>query len=184
MSFKCWPASRFAEIARRLYGLTGWSGVVCGGPGEAELGAALAGEQPPVTDLVGKTSLAGLVEVIRRARLVVTNDTVAVHFAGAVEIPSVCVLGGGHYGRFLPYPGGGPLAVTHRMDCFGCDWECVHRTPPGRPYPCVDRVTVDDVWEAVLELVGTGAAAGTAEAGSGRSLALAQTLPASKENFR
>ena len=152
--YRRWPVDRFVDLARRLHERTGWTGVVCGAPSEADLGRALAGERPPVQDLVGRTSVAGLVEVIDRARLVITNETAAVHFAAKLETPAVCILGGGHYGRFMPYPGdAGPLAVIHRMDCFGCNWNCIYRRRSGKPQPCIDRIGVDDVWQAVVRLL-------------------------------
>jgi ADP-heptose:LPS heptosyltransferase len=113
----------------------------------------------PVHNFSGRTTLESLAATIAGARVVVSNDTAAVHIAAAVGAPAVCVLGGGHYGRFLPYPeqyggpGQGPLpaAVTHPMECFGCGWVCGYHPPAGSPYPCVERVSVDDVWARVLD---------------------------------
>jgi len=53
--------------------------------------------------LAGKTTIAQLVELIRNASLLIGNDSAAIHMAAATQTPSVCILGGGHYGRFLPY---------------------------------------------------------------------------------
>jgi hypothetical protein len=46
-----------------------------------------------------------------------------------------------------------PVAVTHKMECFGCNWSCVYRVPKGRPMPCVERVSVESVWRAVLQAI-------------------------------
>jgi hypothetical protein len=67
----------------------------------------------------------------------------------------VCILGGGHFGRFLPYPAGAtghgpvPLPVYTPMDCFGCDWHCRYPVDPGQPYPCLGNVSVEQVWAGV-----------------------------------
>jgi ADP-heptose:LPS heptosyltransferase len=161
LAAKRWPVWKFAEVARRLHGRTGWPGVVCGGPGEGPLARALTAVGVPLLDLSGRTTLESLAATIAGARVVVSNDTAAVHIAAAVGAPAVCVLGGGHYGRFLPYPedleglGQGPLpaAVTHPMECFGCGWECRFDPPAGSPYPCVERVSVDAVWSRVQEFI-------------------------------
>lgn len=157
---KRWPVENFAELAGRIHWATGWVGVVCGGPGEVALGEALlkAGDAP-LESRAGRTSLPELVSVIAGAQLLVGNDTSAIHIAAAVSTPSVCILGGGHYGRFLPYPteveNGRPLpvAVAHRMECFHCNWTCIFHPESGEPAPCVRNITVDAVWEAVRKLL-------------------------------
>jgi ADP-heptose:LPS heptosyltransferase len=153
---KRWPVSSFRDIAERLHEQTGWRGVVCGGPADLDLAAELCnGNDISLVNLVGRTSLSELVSVISHARLVLTNDTSAVHIAAAAGVPSICVLGGGHFGRFLPYPfqeqesAAAPQVVIHKMDCFNCDWNCIYDVPKDSPPPCIARVTVDDVWRAV-----------------------------------
>lgn len=49
----------------------------------------------PVLNLAGKTSLVELVEVIRGAKMLVGNDSSAIHIAAATGTPSVCIHGGG-----------------------------------------------------------------------------------------
>lgn len=158
-----WPAARFAEIAGRLHGQTGWTGVVCGGPDDAALGEALLREtEAPVENWAGKTSLSEMSAVFAGAELVVANETSGVHMAAAVGTPSVCILGGGHFGRFVPYQiaeGGAsralPLPVFEAMPCFGCNWHCIYPVRSGDPVPCVANVAVDKVWAAIQSILTT-----------------------------
>jgi len=158
---KQWPVERFAEVARRLHRETGWTGVICGGPGESELGERLlrlAGV--PMKNLAGRTSLPELVSAIEGARLLVGNDTSGIHIAASVSTPSVCILGGGHYGRFLPYrvevetrrPL--PATVAHRMECYQCNWQCIYHPPAGDPAPCVKNISVDSAWGVIKDATG------------------------------
>lgn len=153
---KVWPMDRFAEIAVRLHRRTGWHAVVCGAPEDAPLAAELGSRLAaiPVENAAGRTTLAELAGVIAASRLVVTNDTCAVHIAAATATPAVCVVGGGHFGRFVPYPAAGPfaapvLSVAHPMPCFHCNWRCVYPTPADRPVPCIEHVGVAAVWDAI-----------------------------------
>jgi ADP-heptose:LPS heptosyltransferase len=153
---KRWPISSFRRIAERLYAQTGWQGVVCGGPADLGLGSELcSGNDISLVNFVGRTSLSELASIIANARLVLTNDTSAVHIAAALDVPSICILAGAHFGRFLPYKTGhdkavmAPQVVIHRMECFNCNWNCIYDVPKGSPVPCIARVTVDDVWRAV-----------------------------------
>ena len=112
----------------------------------------------PVTNLAGKTSLQELISIIAGAHLLVGNETGAVHIAAAVSTSAICILGGGHFGRFLPYnlerPSDKPLpvAVFHKMDCFECNWECKYDVVDGNAVACISNIPIKTVWNEVLEL--------------------------------
>lgn len=157
MPYKQWDINCFREIARRLHLTTGWNVVVCGGPGEERLGVDLVHDADfPFINRVGTTSLLELVSIIDNASLVIANDSSAIHIASAVSTPSVCILGGGHYGRFVPYKTEVEtdrslhLVVAHQMDCFGCSWQCRYDVPQDHTMPCIEKITVEDVWEAIV----------------------------------
>ncbi len=144
-----WPLQNFQEIARRVYKKTGLLGVLCGGKREAALSRSfLADADYPVMDLIGHTSLLDLAAIIAHAKVVIGNDTGAIHIAVAAATPSLCILGGAHPGRYLPYPPdlNAPVkTVMHSMDCFNCDWHCIDNSCT--IVPCIDNISVDDVWK-------------------------------------
>jgi len=74
-------------------------------------------------NLSGRTTLRQTAEIIRRCRIAVGAETSLAHIACAVGTPNVILLGGGHFGRFMPYS---PLTsiATLPLDCYGCDWRC------------------------------------------------------------
>lgn len=155
-----WPAAAFIQLLQRFAALNpGWQPVLCGSQADHALCAAIAaGCAQPVVNLAGRTSLTQLCELVRRAQLLVGNETAAVHIAAAVGTPSVCVLGGGHMGRFLPYPAhtstAPPQAVHVTMDCFGCDWACHRPHAAGQAVPCVAAVDVEAVLQAMVGALG------------------------------
>jgi ADP-heptose:LPS heptosyltransferase len=153
---KQWPARRFSEIAGRIHQKTGWQAIICGGPDDEPLGKTILEESAvPSENWCAKTSLPELVAVLAGARLVIANDTGAVHIAAARSVPVVCIMGGGHPGRFMPYrietPTSKPLPVPVMadMDCFGCGWVRCCDAEPGAAAPCIVQVSVDTVWNAV-----------------------------------
>jgi len=158
-----WPAARFAEIIGRIQQRTGWLAVLLGSPGERPITEAILrmADGCAVADAVGRTSVPELVETIRGARCVICNETGAIHVAAATETPAFAILGGGHFGRFMPYDVKVaddrplPFPVYGRMGCFGCDWKCIYeRQSTEQPYPCVENMTVDGVWRAVERWLG------------------------------
>jgi len=57
-----------------------------------------------VENLCGTTSLTELVDIISKAKLLITNDSSALHIAACLNTQTICLLMGRHYGRFAPYP--------------------------------------------------------------------------------
>ncbi len=158
-----WPVANFSQVADRIYRQTGWRGVVCGGPEDIQLAKNLCSHcNAPLLNWAGRTDLAQLAAILSAAQLLVTNDTSVTHIAAICGVPTVCILGGGHYGRFLPYQVEQmddrplPRAIVHQMPCFGCNWQCIYGYSDGIPVPCIERVTVSEVWyeiRDILELV-------------------------------
>lgn len=161
-SVKCWGIDNFAKIGDALYSEFGFSVVLAGGTDDLEkcriLGSKLNCQY---SNFAGKTTLIQLAAIIRGARLLICNDTSAVHMAAAVGTPSVCILGGGHHGRFLPYPdsivGVKPLVADYKMPCYYCSWQCTQPHVKSEAVPCVANVTVADVLLLARQALGSHA---------------------------
>jgi ADP-heptose:LPS heptosyltransferase len=153
-----WSVENFAEVVSRLHAKLGWAIVMCGGPSDVMLCQQI-GDKLTITyvNFAGKTSLPELAGLIARARLLITNETSAVHIAAALGTPAVCIVGGGHYGRFLPYPadmpGIKPLVADHKMPCFYCNWVCSERHDIAGPVPCIEKVSVQNVLDLISILI-------------------------------
>lgn len=99
----------------------------------------LATSEMTAINLSGKTSLRQTAALLKRCRLAVGAETGLAHMACAVGTPNVILLGGGHFGRFMPYSSL-TTVVCLPLGCYGCDWKCKYR----RVY-CVRNVR-DDVF--------------------------------------
>lgn len=156
---KRWSAVNFKELASRIYKNNGIPGIICAGKEENELGKVFD-NKAETKNLVGETSLTDLIAIIANASLVVSNDSCAVHIAAAVSTPSICILGGGQYGRFMPYPSEMsrvrplPIEIINKMDCFNCNWRCAYKIKKEDPFPCIKNITVNEVWELVRNVLG------------------------------
>lgn len=98
-------------------------------------------------NLCGQTTIRQTAALVKRCRLAVGADSATAHIACAVGTPNVVVLGGGHFGRFLPYS---PLTavVCHPMQCYQCNWHC--KFP--RPY-CIQNISPTSLSEAVQSML-------------------------------
>lgn len=144
---KCWPTARFAQVATHVYEQHGLIPVLVGSERERWRADEIVArcQNIPCRNLVGATAIPSFISLISHAALVVTNDSAALHIAALSAVPLVCILGGGHFGRFAPYDNqamNSDMAfVFEKMSCYDCDWHCIHKVAKQAAYPCIDRVT-------------------------------------------
>lgn len=156
-----WSIQSFASVAEKLYREKKWIPVLLGSANEVALCKELETELVATgcINLAGSTNLIQMVALIRRAKFVIANESGAIHIAAAVKTPSVCILGGGHYERFVPYPAWveacAPTPAVCAMACFGCNWRCTQGYLGEGAYPCVRAVDQKMVEERIVSsLVG------------------------------
>jgi len=152
-----WPFDNFLAVAERCLA-AGFRVVFVGAGQEAFAKPRIAAlDHPEAIDTIGTLSLPELVDVLAAAACVLSNDTGPGHLALGVGAPTVLLAGGGHFGCFVPYPEAirpaGATFLAHEMDCYHCLWRCPKRATPADPFPCVDGISVERVWEAVSRTV-------------------------------
>ena len=157
---KQWPVANYVRMADLLHKETGWRGVVCGGTSDLKIAEALCSQSSaPLLNWAGYTNLSQLAAVLSGAAILITNDTSATHLAAAVGIPVVCIFGGGHFGRFMPYEVEQqderplPRAVFRKMDCFGCNWRCKYSRHNDSAVKCIQDISVKMVWDEVVGIL-------------------------------
>ena len=93
-SAKCWPPSRFAEVANRWQSKADADVILFGTAAEASVSAAISAEmrRPPL-DLTGRTAIADLPALLSQCHLFIGNDSGAMHVAAAVGLPIVAIFG-------------------------------------------------------------------------------------------
>jgi heptosyltransferase-2 len=89
---KQWPVEHYAALARRL-GAAGRRVIVAGLPQDRPLGETILSGVPGARNLCGETTLPQLVALLARARLVVSNDSGAMHVAAALGRPQIALFG-------------------------------------------------------------------------------------------
>ena len=157
--YREWPYKYYAKIAQKIHKKTGWLGLICGAENEFYLGEHIKKLcDAPLQNYTGQTTLSELTCLLAKSQILISNETGTAHIANAVGTPTVCILGGGHFGRFVPYPElSGKInnlkVVYHKMPCYGCDWKCVYHIKDEDPAPCISNISVDAVWNEVKILL-------------------------------
>ena len=153
-----WPLEKYLETARWLLD-RGYRVVFAGAKNDrvhsAEIAAALNGEN--VIDLISKTSVPGLMDLLKHAAAVLTNDTGPAHLAIALEVPTLVLVGGGHFGSFVPYPDEvcprTARFLNVEMDCYHCFWGCHLRDNERASFPCVAAIEQESVQAVLSDLL-------------------------------
>lgn len=157
---KTWPADRYATVAEHISTPI----VLCGGPAEQQLSEEFIQHYHgtcSILNLTGQTTIYELLCLIAHADLVVGNDTATSHIAVATRTPSICLVGGGNYGRFHPYQADildtadhaiMPITVTCAdHSCFGCHERCPYPLQNHR-WRCIDNISIQSVIQAFNEI--------------------------------
>jgi heptosyltransferase-2 len=128
---KQWLPERFAELADLIINERGWSVLMVGSDADRSACADVAARLPAtgnrinrLIDLSGNTDLPSLAGVLSLARAVVSNDSGAMHLAGAVGTKVVAIFGATNENRTSPLSSGAdaprPAIVSHDVFCRPC----------------------------------------------------------------
>ena len=115
------------------------------------------GDDDRILNLAGKTPLPELMGVLKNASCTISNDTGPAHLSIALGTPTVVIVGGGHFGSFVPYPESTRPSharfVFEEMSCYHCFWRCHKRSNKYEVFPCVSAVKEASVLKNALELI-------------------------------
>jgi len=148
-SSKLWPPERFAAAAATLCRQHQMQAMILTGPGEGAIGREVTGcmAVAPITFAAGEMSFALLKGMIRRAALMICNDTGPRHLAIAYDVPVVVIMGptdpaatASDYQK--------TTIVRQSVPCA----PCYLRTCP-LDHQCMRRITPEQVVAAAEELL-------------------------------
>lgn len=149
---KRWRAEKFAEVANGLVKKYNAKVVIISGIKEKRFGDA-------VTNLVkfnsinlsGRTTVGDIASILRRSRLLISNDSGPVHIACAVGTPVISIFG--RMERGLSPARWGPTGerdvVIHKD--VGCDICLAHNCKIG--FKCLEAITAEEVFEAADKIL-------------------------------
>lgn len=146
---KRWLADRFAALADRLIGALHADVLIFGSRDERPLAEEIAHAMKHTpTILAGETTLRQFLALLAQCRLVVCNDSGPMHLAAALGLPVVAVFGSTDERATGPL-GAHARVVKHQVACSPCG---LRHCPID--FRCMEGVTVDDVCQAGIRLVG------------------------------
>jgi len=143
---KRWPAESFLAVAKHFVEKHRAKIVLLGATGDAAIAEEIAKQLPDAENRAGKTSLAEFMAALASARLVICNDSGAMHVASALGTPTVTIFGSTE--PLLTGPLGTRTQVLrHHVPCSPCflrecpiDFACMKKITPEMVIAAAEKI--------------------------------------------
>ena len=130
---KIWPAENFGRVAQGL----SVRSIVIGSRVDSRIAEQVVSSSGgKALSLAGETNLGELIEIMRDARVVITNDSGPMHIAAALHVPVIALFGPTSPVLTGPY-GTGHIVLQSHSACVPCfkrecnDIKCMKEITPG-----------------------------------------------------
>lgn len=102
IQFRKWKLQNFLELAAWINENYKYKTLLCGGNYEQN---DINGDLPDyITNLINKTTLPEMIDIISQSKFVLSNETSIPHMCAGLDITVFVLSNGNHFGRFTPYP--------------------------------------------------------------------------------
>ena len=157
---KKWEYEKYGELIEKIYEKTKLPVIFCGTNSDlTDVNEVIKNiKNAKYINCLGKSSVVEFIEIIRRAKFVITNDTGAYHIALSFEVPVSIITGGYTYDGFVTYDFKNnkykkPYIITDKRECFNCNSKCKYLKNNQEKWPCLHAVTVDYAWSIVEKMI-------------------------------
>jgi len=137
---KIWPAESFGKVASMLP----LRSVIIGSSADKAIADEVvshSGER--AVSMAGETSLRELIEIMRAAQVVITNDSGPMHIAAALNVPVIAIFGPTSPAKTGPY-GRGHVVLQSEAECVPCFKRAC------RDIRCMQEITPEAVYQEAL----------------------------------
>ena len=148
---KRWKAEYFSELCKSLKDC-GFTVVLIGSKNEFALCERIVNFSG-VISIAGKTTIPQTLEIIRNAKLVISNDSAPTHFASIMNVPTITIFGptSSNFG-FAPLAEKSISLEAQNLFCRPCS---IHGTKkcPRNNFECMENIKPDYVLEYTKKLL-------------------------------
>ena len=145
---KRWPEDNFVQLCDKVIAELGMAIVFTGVGGESDIIERISGKmKTKAFNAVNKTNLRELAALLKKARVVVTNDSAPLHLACAVGCRALALFGPTDPEKYGP-TGQFDIVIHKKLPCAPCEsavcsFDC----------ECMRSITHDEVFEAMTGML-------------------------------
>ena len=146
---RMWPTERFAAIATRLKAKYNAGIIVMAGAGEEDLIQRMENQTQAIDFKTAKLSLMEMGALLKRCDLFLGNDTAPAHLAAAVGTKTLALFGPTFPLLWHPYSDKAEVIFSNPACCG-----CTQIACPYENFPCMTSITIEEVWEKIVTMLG------------------------------
>lgn len=148
---KRWPAHNFAKLIARLAEEFKAKVILVGDKEDARIAKHIVESSIyPILDLCGKTSITQLASLLKKAKVLISNDSAVMHLASYLNVAVVTIFGPTDDAKYGPWSSNREV-VKREIFCRPCEKaQCKFNT-----LGCMHLVKVDDALRAITKLFST-----------------------------
>lgn len=148
-SIKIWPKEKFARLIERIIEELNAKVILVGDKADAFITKYISEHSAcSLLDLAGKTTISQLGALLRKANLLVTNDSAALHLASYLDKPIVAIFGPTSDKKYGPWSG---VSATLKKEIF-CR-PCQKAECRFKSMDCLHLINVEDVFRQVKNIL-------------------------------
>jgi len=102
--YRKWSPEKFAQVANWLIQNTSYELIILGPQSDFKAGEIIKGDNERIINMCGKVTLIESTKFVADSSLLLGNESHPAHIGAALDIPTLAISNGNHFGRFHPYP--------------------------------------------------------------------------------
>ena len=149
---KRWPLKNFAKLCDMIKEKIGYDVVLTGDAFDRVVTQRILSRlNSKVINLAEKTNIRELACLIKKSKLLITNDSAPMHAASAVNAPTLAFFGPTNEKKYGPLADAKKIVMRKNIKCTPCCVpQCINFD---NKYECLKTITPEEAFEAVKELL-------------------------------
>lgn len=145
-NFRNWSKENFKILTLSL--IKNYKVILIGTRKQKKLLSFIANENKNV-EIKIELKFEEIFELMLNAKIFIGLDSGLSHLAVLLNKNMVAIIGGGKFGLFFPYKLSSNFKyIYHKMDCFGCQWNCKYVIPY-----CIKKINIEEIHNSIKELI-------------------------------
>lgn len=147
---KMWPIEYYNELIKKIGKLENIKMIIIGGKEEEKLDIF---KSPKVVNLIGKTTLLDTAEILKRSKILISNDSSPIHIASAFDTYIFAIFGATIKGLgFYPWSKNSEIIENISLDCRPCGLHGGNECPK-KHFKCMLDVSPDKVYDKIIKVL-------------------------------
>jgi heptosyltransferase-2 len=151
---KRWNYKKYIELAKKLSAEYNAMILLLGT--ENDVNESINSETKEITLIPETKSITQSIALMKKCKLIVSNDTAIMHIAAALQVPTVAIFGYTNYKELYPW-NNKHVIIRRKLDCSPCFFNsprpvnCIFSGE--EEFKCIKGIGIDEVYDACRKLL-------------------------------